>query len=239
MRTSEAINEIAAAMAKAQMYIQNAHKDTKNPFFKSTYADLASVWDACRLPLSENGIAVFQMPTTTAEGAVAVTTRLAHSSGQWIEETMACRPAKGDAQAMGSVVTYLRRYMLAAAAGVAPADDDGNAAVKGGEKDAEKVDLVEPPKEKKSTDEDWTGPLLKQALKNKGRDFAAALGACKYSEEVTDLTNDYAEILAQLSVDLPTWMEGNDNTPGFTERLQEAHDNLPSIADSTTDEVQA
>ena len=105
MKTSDQINEIAAAMAKAQTTIQQAHKDKENDFFKSSYADLASVWDACRLPLSENGIAVFQMPTTTAEGAVAVTTCLAHSSGQWIEETMACKPAKGDALAMGSVVT--------------------------------------------------------------------------------------------------------------------------------------
>ena len=235
MKTSENINEIAAAMAKAQATIQNAHKDTANPFFKSSYADLAAVWDACRLPLSENGIAVFQMPTTTAEGAVAVTTLLAHASGQWIEETMACRPAKGDAQAMGSVVTYLRRYMLAAAAGVAPADDDGNAASRGGDKSADKFEPTMPP-DKKSTDDNWRGPLGKHALKNKGRDFAASLAQCKHKEEVTDLTDEYAEVLEQLQHDLPAWMDGNDIAPGFTERLQEAHANLPSINTDFTEE---
>jgi hypothetical protein len=230
MKTSDQINEIAAAMAKAQTTIQQAHKDKENDFFKSSYADLASVWDACRLPLSENGIAVFQMPTTTAEGAVAVTTCLAHSSGQWIEETMACKPAKGDAQAMGSVVTYLRRYMLAAAAGVAPADDDGNAAVKGGDKNAEKVDAVEPPKD------EWHGPLNKTAFKNKVGDMARALNACKYHEEVTDITDEFHDLIEQMKVDRPDWWKGKDDIVGMETKLATAKKSLPSIEDSTSEE---
>ena len=128
MQTSEAINEIAAALAKAQGAIQPAAKDASNPHFKTKYADLASIWDACRKALTDNAIAVVQAPSTTDDGAVMVTTRLVHASGQWMETRMACRPMKADAQGMGSVTTYLRRYSLAAMAGVAPEEDDGEAA---------------------------------------------------------------------------------------------------------------
>lgn len=128
MQTSESINEFAAALAKAQATMAKAAKDSTNPHFKSKYADLASISDACREALTANNIAVLQGPGTTDDGAVVVATRLIHSSGQWAETSMACRPMKADAQSMGSVVTYLRRYCLAAMAGVAPDDDDGNAA---------------------------------------------------------------------------------------------------------------
>ena len=128
MQTSDQINEIAAALAKAQATMAKAAKDSTNPHFRSKYADLASITDACREALTANAIAVIQAPSTTDDGAVAMTTRLAHSSGQWLETTMACRPMKPDAQAMGSVVSYLRRYCLAAMTGVVADDDDGNAA---------------------------------------------------------------------------------------------------------------
>ena len=128
MNKSEQIGDLAGALAKAQGEIKGAAKDSANPHFKSRYADLASVWDACRAALSKHGIAVVQMPSV-ADGKVAVTTLLTHSSGQWVEETVSVAPMKMDAQGLGSVVTYLRRYALAAAVGVAPDDDDGEAAV--------------------------------------------------------------------------------------------------------------
>jgi hypothetical protein len=129
MNTSEAINEIAAALAKAQAKIGHAAKDKDNPHFRAKYADLASIRDACQQALAEAGIAVIQAPGSTDDGCVSMTTRLAHSSGQWFESFIACRPAKADAQAFGSVCTYLRKYSLAAMVGVAPDDDDGEAAV--------------------------------------------------------------------------------------------------------------
>ena len=133
METSESIGKLAEALAKAQGAIQNAAMDAKNPAFKkgsevSKYATLASVWNACRSSLSANGVAVIQAPGTDDSGAVTITTTLCHTSGEWMRSEMACRPASPTAQAMGSVVTYLRRYSLAAMVGVAPDDDDdGNA----------------------------------------------------------------------------------------------------------------
>jgi len=126
---SEQINELSTALAKAQGTIASAKKDRENPFFKSSYADLASVWDACRKPLSDNGLSVVQTTDITDKGVFLVT-MLAHASGQWISGILPIRPVKDDPQGMGSAITYMRRYALAAIAGVAPEehDDDGNEA---------------------------------------------------------------------------------------------------------------
>ena len=130
MQTSDSVNELFSALAKAQGVMAGAKKDTSNPFFKSKYADLAAIWDACREALSANGLSVIQMTEPTLEGGVVVVTRLCHSSGQWVEGTLAMPVSKADAQGYGSSLTYCRRYALAAAVGVAPEDDDGNAATK-------------------------------------------------------------------------------------------------------------
>lgn len=128
METSEQINELAAAMATAQGQIKGAAKDSTNPHFKSSYADLASVWEACRDALSSNGIAVIQTPHTDDAGNCHVVTMLTHASGQWVRDTFSLPPTKPDPQGYGSAITYMRRYALAAIVGVAPEDDDGNAA---------------------------------------------------------------------------------------------------------------
>jgi hypothetical protein len=124
---SENLNELAAALAKAQGEITGALKDSANPFFKSKYADLASCWDACRAALSKNGLAVIQCPTTEVTGTYLVTTLL-HSSGQWMRSSLIVSPKDDTPQAMGSALTYARRYALTAMVGVAQVDDDGNAA---------------------------------------------------------------------------------------------------------------
>lgn len=127
MQTSDQINEIAAALAKAQGEMGGAVKDSANPFFKSKYADLSSVWDACRAPLTKNGIAVIQSPS--AEGLrVSVDTLLTHTSGQWMRGTVSVNAKEDSPQAVGSAITYLRRYALQSFAGVAPEDDDAEAA---------------------------------------------------------------------------------------------------------------
>ena len=127
MTHSDQINEIAAALVKAQAVIEGASKDKNNPHFNSKYADLSSVWEACRKPLSANGISVVQSPSMV-EGKVCVTTMLLHTSGQWFRDELALTPDKATPQAVGSAITYARRYALAAFAGVAPEDDDGEAA---------------------------------------------------------------------------------------------------------------
>lgn len=128
MKHSEQINELGAALAKAQKVMKGAKRDSANPFFKSKYADLAAVADACRDALADNGIAVVQPPSSTEDGRVCVETMLVHASGQWMSETLAVKPKDDGPQALGSVITYLRRYALAAFAGVAPEDDDAEAA---------------------------------------------------------------------------------------------------------------
>lgn len=129
--TSEGINELVTALAKAQGQIQGAAKDSDNPFFKSKYADLASVWDACRNALSTNGLAVIQTLADCEFGKVRVITTLAHSSGQWIKSVLTLSPKDTSPQGIGSGITYARRYALAAIVGVAPEDDDGNQATHG------------------------------------------------------------------------------------------------------------
>ena len=139
MTTSEHINEIAAALAKAQAAIQGAVKDSANPFFKSKYADLASVREACNGPLTANGIAVIQSPSA-ASGWVSVETLMLHSSGQWVKGEVGCAPKDDGPQAVGSAITYLRRYALQSFAGVAPEDDEDEAAQ--GRGTAPKADLA-------------------------------------------------------------------------------------------------
>jgi ERF superfamily len=127
MKTSETIDAISAALAKAQGEIANPAKDAQNPHFRSSYADLAGGVNAIRAPLAKNGLAYIQ--ATRLDGDILmVDTRVSHSSGQWIEsEFPACRfPAKP--QEVGSALTYARRYALFAIVGIAGEDDDGNAA---------------------------------------------------------------------------------------------------------------
>lgn len=127
MKTSEQIGDLAGALSKAQREIKGAVKDSQNPFFKSSYADLTSVWNACREALTSNSLAVIQT-CSMGEHGVTVSTRLVHASGQWVEDDLTVMPTKVDPQGIGSAITYLRRYTLAAITGVAPEDDDGNAA---------------------------------------------------------------------------------------------------------------
>ena len=127
MTHSEQINELSTALSKAQGLIEGAKKDAANPFFKSKYADLASVWDACRAALAVNGLAVIQSPSAIGT-SVSVDTLLAHASGQWIAGTVSVTAREDTPQAIGSAVTYLRRYALQSFVGVAPEDDDGNLA---------------------------------------------------------------------------------------------------------------
>lgn len=122
---------IYAALAVAQAQMGKALKDSTNPAFKTRYADLASVMDACLPALNANGIAVLQ-PLHDEDGKLYVKTILAHTSGATLECRVPLIVGKNDMQGYGSAVTYARRYGLMAMAGIAPDDDDGNAAVKSG-----------------------------------------------------------------------------------------------------------
>lgn len=128
MEMSESIKDLACALAKAQGEMKNATKSSDNPYFKSKYADLAECLNVVREPLAKNGLSVFQANEGIADGKLAVTTLLMHSSGQYLKVTSSYPVQKNDPQGFGSTLTYARRYGLAAALGLAQDDDDGNAA---------------------------------------------------------------------------------------------------------------
>lgn len=131
MAQSEVINELAGALSKAQGEMQAAIKDKVNPFFKSSYADLGSVWDAARPVLSKYGLCVLQTTELVADGSrIVMVTTLAHTSGQWMKSYLPLNPSKNDSQGIGAALTYLRRYSLSAIVGVVcDEDDDGETAV--------------------------------------------------------------------------------------------------------------
>jgi len=124
---SDNINELAAALSKAQGAFDHAKKDVNNAFFKSKYADLASCIDAAKTALAANGLAVVQSTDVENDELVLITT-LMHASGQWVDSKYPIRPVKNDPQGMGSAITYGRRYAFCAITGIAADDDDGNAA---------------------------------------------------------------------------------------------------------------
>ena len=121
MRTSDTINELAAALAAAQAEMKNAKLNKTNPHFKSRYADLAEIRDTVTPALSKHGIAVAHGMDASDNGIVVVT-RLIHASGQWIESRFPI--AYDKPQTMGSAYTYARRYSLSAMCSIAADEDD-------------------------------------------------------------------------------------------------------------------
>lgn len=122
---------IATALAKAQQAMGKALKQSNNPHFRSKYADLGNVMDACLPALNAHGIAVIQ-PVVMTEHGNAVRTTLIHESGESLSCDVPLLLGKNDMQGLGSAITYARRYGLMSMAGIAPEDDDGNAAVQSG-----------------------------------------------------------------------------------------------------------
>lgn len=143
MHTSETITAIMPALLKAQAAFAPAVKAKVNPHFKSKYVPLDAVLDAIAEPLRNNGIAILQ-PTTIQDARTVLVTRLVHESGEWIEGRYPVHPVKADPQGEGSALTYARRYALMALVGIAPEDDDGNAAVKATEREAASVSKITP-----------------------------------------------------------------------------------------------
>jgi hypothetical protein len=121
---------IAAALVKAQAAYGPALKSSQNPHFKNKYADLSACVDAVANALNSNGIA-FMQRVLPCESGVAVETVFIHTSGETLSSgTLHVPVQKNDAQGYGSALTYARRYSLMSACGIAPEDDDGNAATK-------------------------------------------------------------------------------------------------------------
>jgi hypothetical protein len=129
MNKSESIGKISAALVKAQSEMGNASKDSKNPFFKSSYADLNAIREVTIPVLNTHGITILQ-PTTVVEGKPYVETTLLHESGEYLTSlTEIISPKQNDPQAHGSGVSYARRYGLQAFLCVGAEDDDGEKAM--------------------------------------------------------------------------------------------------------------
>jgi hypothetical protein len=128
---SQSLDKLYAALSKAQLEMLPAKTGSSNPFFKSKYADLASIVKASRKSLGINGLAVIQRIIRNGSAGMTLLTRLCHASGQWIESSMTVNPPKQDIQSLGSYLTYLRRYTYSAIVGVVASeeDDDGEASI--------------------------------------------------------------------------------------------------------------
>ncbi len=142
MTHSTEIGELAKALAQAQGEMRPAGFDAINPHYKSKYSKLPAVWDACREPLSKNGLCVMQT-ISEQDGKVYLTTTLAHSSGQWIKSILPVISTKADNHGMTSGITYSRRNALSAIVGVvSDDDDDGNECVKFQQSHSKPVDPI-------------------------------------------------------------------------------------------------
>jgi len=128
---SSSLEKLFTSLAKAQIEMLPAKPESSNPFFKSKYADLASIVKSSRKALGNNGLSVIQRIVRNGSAGMTLLTRLCHASGQWIESSMTVNPPKQDIQSLGSYLTYLRRYTYSSIVGVVVSgeDDDGEAAI--------------------------------------------------------------------------------------------------------------
>lgn len=125
MIRSESITKLATALFKAQFDFTGAVKDSNNPFYNSSYANLESVWDAIKKPLHDNELSVLQ-PHGYENDKFGVYTIIIHSSGEFIQGFTPVHSKDNSAQAVGSGISYARRYALASMVGVYQVDDDAN-----------------------------------------------------------------------------------------------------------------
>lgn len=130
MKKSETIVELSKAFAKMQIELEQPLKNANNPFFKSKYVPLENVVDSITKASSKHGLSFTQFPSSDENGNVTVGTMVMHESGEWIEYDPICmKPVKNDPQAVGSAITYAKRYALSAIFGItSDNDDDGNEA---------------------------------------------------------------------------------------------------------------
>lgn len=201
--TSENTAKLDAALAKAQGEIDNAVKDKTNPHFRSKYADLTSVWEACRASLSKNGISVTQWPVHSTDGRLHIMTRLAHA-GEWMMSHFSLPVQKQDAHGYASGTTYAKRIALSAAVGVvADEDDDGNAASSPRTNhvpDAHPVGAAQP--------SSMAGRKIEAEGVKKAREWVnaealPAVAACKTAEALNVWTAENGKIIERVKVLVP------------------------------------
>jgi len=187
MRTSEQIDQLAAALALAAADIRPAIKDANNPAFNSKYADLGAVFDAAKPALTKHGLVVVQMPAHSDDALLHLTTRVMHKSGQWVEGTMSIPVGKVNAHGYGSAITYARRYAFSAALGiVADEDDDGNKAA---------ADVT--PAARVIAGNKTPGREAFDALSDEGQKFVT-----EYADVVTNLYDTKGDVMGYIAMNM-------------------------------------
>jgi len=130
MNQSGSITDLATALCLAQAEMGGAIKDSNNPFFKSSYADLTSVIKVIKEPFARHGLSFVQLPVTSVGGnGVGVSTMLMHNSGQWLQGEYLLPMDKVTPQGAASSITYARRYALQSLVGIPSVDDDSEMAM--------------------------------------------------------------------------------------------------------------
>lgn len=190
MKKSETIIELSKAFAKMQKELEQPLKNANNPFFKSKYVPLENVVDSITKASSKHGLSFTQFPSSDENGNVTVGTMVMHESGEWIEYDPICmKPVKNDPQAIGSAITYAKRYALSAIFGItSDKDDDGNDATHL-PKTSSKKTVTKIPKELVKVYEDIIHSVIDRTGKNDGsitRWFCEKLGVAK----IEDITMD-------------------------------------------------
>ena len=195
MKKSETIVELSKAFAKMQKELEQPFKNANNPFFKSKYVPLENVVDSITKASSKHGLSFTQFPSSDENGNVTVGTMVMHESGEWIEYDPIClKPVKNDHQAVGSAITYAKRYALSAIFGItSDNDDDGNEATQLGKATSKAVPKQVPstnnkiPKEVVKAYRDAIQSVIDRTGRNDGsitRWFCEKLGVVKI-EDIT------------------------------------------------------
>ena len=192
------LGKLAKALAAAQAEMKSAAKDASNPHFKSKYADLEAVNEAARV-LAGHGIAIMCVPDGWQDNRIVIRAMLVHESGESMEGRLEMPVSQpNNPQAVGSALTYARRYAVSALANIATSDDDGNAATdkdtpepKQAQPRTVSKDAPEPPP--KDTDKGATGakPTVAERCKKKADELVQAIEeAAKFSDASQLLANE-------------------------------------------------
>ena len=177
MKQSESITDLATALCLAQAEMGGAVKDSNNPFFKSSYADLTSVIKVIKQPFANHGLSFVQLPVTSDGGkGVGVSTMLMHNSGQWIQSEYLLPMDKITPQGAGSAITYARRYALQSLVGIPAVDDDSEMAMY----------RNSPP------------PVVEPPAKRVSKSLAQSVVALVVSSQASGETSELVEALAEL-----------------------------------------
>ena len=193
MNQSESITDLATALCLAQAEMGGAIKDSTNPFFNSSYADLSSVIKVIKEPFAKWGLSFVQLPVTSAGGnGVGVSTMLMHKSGQWLQGEYLLPMDKVTPQGAGSAITYARRYALQSLVGIPSVDDDSELAMFGFDRNEDNTVVIDMTLEGLS--ETVSAPPAKRVSKKLMQDLMALVIESEATGEHTVMNEALAEL---------------------------------------------